>query len=537
MPLYQVPILAFSILVALAGVTYWAFRGDSPPYRLIRYFWPFYAAAQIVLAGAVFESHLFFPLNLEFMESTGLQHVLRLSSGLPVYVEPTPEFVALAYNPLFYVICVPFLWIFGPSLAAVRMPAMLASVAAAIMIALLVKRLTRSNWWALMAAGVFSASYRVMDCYLDVGHRDSLLLLSILTGFWFLHRGSRLGPLPGILALAIGFWFKQSGLVFLVLGIFYALWHYPRLQAAAASLTGLALGPLLHSSAPGAWFGPQMHFFTVEVPLHWTALRWSEVSNLLRLLSWHFGVLFVAAGWLWFRQWRKPGGRLGILRMAIPGALASGAAVVVTPGSNNNVYIPMCTLLIVGGMTALSRLSRTGARGRQLSYALLALVFAPLVYKPQSVIASPQAPRLYAEFTGMLQSLDGPVYAPGLGPLYPGPGLQKVRLTPLVHVVPMADLVRGPGRDETKSALVRTLLRSVENPLAPIAYIVTHSTLEDEPTLAYLGSRYRLEKDFGKRYEPLSTLPARHGHLYPRFLYKLQPPQGAPTALAKRDSR
>ena len=138
------------------------------------------------------------------MESTVLQHVLRLSAGLPIYVEPTPEFLALAYNPLFYAVCVPFVRAFGPTLAAIRTPAMLASVGAAFMVALLVKRLTRSFWWGFMAMGVFAASNRVTDCYLDIGHRDSFLLLSILVGFWLLDRGGGrlLGPLPGILALA-----------------------------------------------------------------------------------------------------------------------------------------------------------------------------------------------------------------------------------------------------------------------------------------------------------------------------------------------
>jgi hypothetical protein len=524
MPIYRVPLVAFAFLVWIGLVTYKLLSGPGArDYPAIRRFWLLYAAGQTMLAGVVFYSHLAFPLNLEFMESAVLQHVLRLSEGKAIYVDPSPEFVALAYNPLFYLISVPFVRLFGPELSSIRLPAILGAIGCAGLVWAFIFRFTRSKWWALVGVGVFASAYRAMDCYLDIGHRDSLLLLSILAGFWFLNRGGRFGPLLGLLALAAGFWFKQTGIYFLAMGIVYALWQYPWSRALLAALAGVAVGPLLHALAPDSWFGARMHYFTFEVPASWTDLHANEASNFVRLLIWHYGPLALTAGWLWVRGWRKPNGRLGILRIAIPGAIASGAAVMLSPGSNNNVYIPMGGLLIVAGVIGLALLSRAGMRGRRLSYSLLALVFALLLYRPQTVLRLHSAPA-YAEFTSLLRSLDGPVYAPGLGPLFAPPGQPEVHLSPLVHVVPLADMVRGRGRDETSSPIVRNLLRSVETPATRVAYILTHSPLEDEPTLAYLGSRYRLEKDFGQRFEALATLPARHGHLYPRYLYRLITP-------------
>ena len=67
--------LGFAILVCLGAVTYWALRTPGR-HRLagLRWFWLVYAACQTALAGFAFYSHFRFPLNLEFMESTGLQH-------------------------------------------------------------------------------------------------------------------------------------------------------------------------------------------------------------------------------------------------------------------------------------------------------------------------------------------------------------------------------------------------------------------------------------------------------------------------------
>ncbi len=526
MPLYRIPILPFAILVLLGAVSFPAL-GLINHHRgvfLLRRFWPAYAAFQVALAGVIFYSHLSFPLNLEFMESTGLQHVMRLSAGQLIYVEPSPDFVALSYNPLFYEVAVPFVRFFGPSLLAVRLPAILGTLAAAAMVRLFVRKHARSRWWAWIGVGVFAAAYRVMDCYFDVGHRDSLLLFSILTGFWFLDSGGRFGAVLGMLALATGFWFKQTGAMFLMLGACYVLWQFPWRRGLIAIAAGLALGPVLYILAPATWWGPRLHYFTFEVPSHWTAFQWSEASNLARLLVWHYGVLLLAAGWLWMRAWRKKTGSLGVLRIAIPGALASSVAIMMTPGSANNVYMPAGTLLVVAGTIALAKLSRAGKPGRRLAYSGLAFVFAVLMYNPVSVIPSARVPAAYAEFIGVLRALDGPVYGPGLGPVGSQSGGAGLHLTPLVHVVPMADMVRGRGRDETNVPVVRSLLRTVENPASPVAYIVAHSKLEDEPTLAYLAARYRLEKDFGRRFESLATLPGRHGHLYPRYLYRsIQP--------------
>ena len=518
MPLFRVPIFAVLVVLLTGAVTfYWLQTPQARLVLVIRRFWGFYAASQLLLAGWVFRSHLFFPANLELMESTVLQHVLRLSAGLPLYVDPTPEFVALAYNPLFYAICVPFVRVMGLSLTAIRLPAMLAAAGVAVMIFAIVKRQVRSGWWGGIAAGLFAAAYRVMDCYLDVGHRDSLLALAILSGFWCLDLGGRVRPYLGVLLLVAGFWLKQQGALFLGMGVCHAFWRYGWRRAAPLSIVGFGLGPLLYGLAPDAWWGARLHYFTYQVPAQWTDLRWSEFSNLMRLLIWHYGALLAVAVWFWCRGWRK--NQQGIWRIALPGALLSGAAAMMSPGSNNNVYIPMGVVLIITGATGIARLSRLAQRGPQLAYTLLALTFAALLYNPGTVVSPADADRAYADFTAMIRSLDGPAYLPGFGPII-GLSGGEIHQSPLVHVVPMADIVRGRGRDETENTIVRNLLRTVESPSTKVAYIVIHSKLEEEPTLAYLNTRYRLEKSFGNRFLAMATLPARHGHLYPRFLYR-----------------
>ncbi len=79
----------------------------------------------VVIGFTVFlwADHIRFPFLLDLMEGTILQHVGRAAHGLAVYPQPTPDFVPLAYNPLYYYLCAPVTWVLGLDLPAVRLVA------------------------------------------------------------------------------------------------------------------------------------------------------------------------------------------------------------------------------------------------------------------------------------------------------------------------------------------------------------------------------------------------------------------------------
>jgi 4-amino-4-deoxy-L-arabinose transferase-like glycosyltransferase len=138
----------------------------------------------VVIGFTVFlwTDHLRFPFLLDLMEGTILQHVGRAAHGLAVYSWPTPDFVPLAYNPLYYYLCAPVTWVFGLDLPALRLVAVAGMAGSGAIIYLTVRKWTGSWWWGLMALGLFAAAYRVMDAYLDTAHSDSWLLCAALLG-------------------------------------------------------------------------------------------------------------------------------------------------------------------------------------------------------------------------------------------------------------------------------------------------------------------------------------------------------------------
>ena len=70
------------------------------PRRLtwVHYLLAVVAFANIAMLAAIAANHLDFPLNLEAMETTVLEHVGRAMHGQPIYTEPTAQFTPLAYN-------------------------------------------------------------------------------------------------------------------------------------------------------------------------------------------------------------------------------------------------------------------------------------------------------------------------------------------------------------------------------------------------------------------------------------------------------
>lgn len=502
-----------------------------------------YASGSVLLVAFLWWNHSSFPLNLEAMEGTILEHVRRAYAGLPVYPEPSPEFVALAYNPGFYYLALPFVVLLGDSLFTLRIVAIVGAVGAMAVIYFAVRAASTSHWWGLMAAGLFAAGYRAMDTYLDNAHSDSWLLFTVLLGCFVLDRGrSQKAFLLGTGLLVAAFWLKQHGALFAIGGVIYlTVKHGWRAAWPSWALATLA-GPVAYLGAASWPFGPAFHYFTWEVPSRWSEPGPRAVGRLALYAVRYFLFLLPLATWgfaLSLGTWRRalvstvpggatspapaggaapPSGRTGIdvWRFMLPVSFVSALMGSMDPGSNNNVFVPLAVWLIIAGTLGLKaladRIEAVGERGVRAG--LLVGSFALLAYNPAGVVVSPNASAAYADLTAYLRSLDGDVYAPWLGQLQDG-----YRLSPALHWVALQDLYRMPGSDDEDHPTIRWLLDPVVS-TDGTEYILTHTRLEQDRLLAFLATRYELSEELGDRFSPLATLPKRFGPGWPRYLYR-----------------
>ena len=506
-------------LTALASVVYLVGqrRNNTVLTNRVMNLFAVYALAWVGFMVSLWFNHVNFPLNLEAMELTVLQHLQRIMAGQPVYVAPSPDFIPLAYAPLYYYFSVPFAWVFGASLFTMRLVAILGMLGVGVVIFLAVKKQTHSNWWALIAVGLFAAAYRVMDTYLDNAHSDSWLLFTVLLGSYLIGLNrSRTTDLLGVFFLILSFWFKQHGALFAIGGVLYLTWRDGLKNSWFHWAFAALLGPGLYLVMPPV-LGPQFHYYTFIVPSHWSELNFEAVRRYLAFIVKNYFFLAGAGGLASAYFLVKDRKAVSIWYFMLPFAMLTGFMGALDPGSNNNVFIPMGTWFIITGILGLhAALERYAPVNRwALHIFVVGSSFALFLFNPASVIVSPKAESAYQDLVLYLNTLDGPVYAPWVGQLQSG-----YQFSPSVHWVPMEDLVRGPG--EFSRPDVQQFLQQVTRPDGT-AYILMNYPLENDPLLSPLLAEYRLEADLGDRFSPLSTLPKRYNLEYPRYLYKYQP--------------
>jgi hypothetical protein len=521
--LIQIALLAAGVVLALIA----ARRGVTPG-RASRVILLALAVIALGVLVVLVVNQFAFPLHLDVMEGAVLQHAARHAAGLAVYPEPSPDFVALAYNPLFYTAALPFEWLLGVTLPALRLASGVAYAGCLLLVLLIVWRVTASAWWGAVAAGLVAAAYFAYDGYLNTAHADSWFVLCTLAGSALLGWSrTRRRDLAGLLVLALGFWFKQHGAFFVIGGVLYLTWRDVAARGVRAGLrlalpywiTAAVLGPLLYLTVGPLIYGPAFLTFTWEVPRHWSELTVGAVGRFARHVLRFYAVLTVAAGLSGLWVLLKAPRRLSLWTIQAAMGLLAGFLGVLDPGSADNIFIPLGVWLTVAGVLALEDAARRFPRVNRWALPVIGLyaAFAVLIYDPGRYLTSPDAPAQYADLTALIAALDGPVYAPWQA--YLG---DDAAVYPRIHWVALDDLTRGPGRDQRASPVVRGLLTPVTAPEGE-AYILANAPLAIFPYFAYLGDFYVLEADFGGRFAALTTIPRRYEHAYPRYLWRFDP--------------
>ena len=476
--------------------------------------------ANIGLAIFLWLNHLTFPLNLEVMEGTVLQHFRRALEFKPIYPAPTPDYVPLAYNPLFYVLSIPFGWAFGATLPVLRGVALLGTLGSMAVIYLATRDLTANRWWAALAVGLFAAGYRAMDVYLDTAHSDSWLLFSALLGTYIISRNRSVGwNLAGIAALIAAFWFKQHGALFVAGAVLYLTWREGLRRSLPYWVAAAIGGPGLYIVAGPAMFGSHFHYYTWEVPRQWSQLDLRMIRRLASLIIKSYVVLAAAGGMLVIWDTLRRRDQVGIWHFQFVVGCLSGVMGAMDPGSSQNVFIPMGVLFIILGVAALAQFGRFAfVNHYRLQYVAVFLAFALFLYNPMPVVTSAEAKAAYSELLHLLNKLDGPVYAPSLGQMPDG-----YTLYPAAHWGALEDMIRGPGRDTSNHPNTRRLLDPAIHPKTPTAYILANFPLDVYPWLTFLEEYYVLEIDLGDQFKSLGALPRYYPTGWPRYLYRYEP--------------
>jgi hypothetical protein len=492
-----------------------------------------YAVAQLAILLTLVVSHWRFPLFLETMEGSVLQHAARAADGLSIYPTPTLDFVSLAYTPLFYFIATPVIWLFGPELPALRVVATAGYALAIWLVYAATRDRTKSPWWGVVAAGLFAAAYATMDAYLDTAHSDSWMIASVLLGTRMIDRaGTRHQLWLGVAVLCAAFWFKQHGALFAIGGVLYLTLTRGLRDSLPVWAIAALLGPCLYLISP-ILFGPETHRFTLEIPSSWSTFSPRAILRLGAFVLVSYPVLLLAAGYEYAATYRQRFTRVTIWHVQGVAALASGLMAALDGGGARNTFVPLGVFVIIIGMFGLSRFDQRSQSAGWTGWVVLpalTLAFATLFYSPRPYLPRTAATSQYQGMITALNELDGPVASPSLGQLP-----ANYQLSPAMLWVALDDMERGPRAKLANAARAEALADGL------IARPVPHYLLMNEPLNSTrlfdrLAPHYTLERDFEKRFSALAGLPGTYPirASYPRYLYRRLP---EPASVASQPGR
>lgn len=205
----------------------------------------------VALAG-VFALRIGFPLELEWMEGGSLHTALRLQQGLPIYPEPSAEFVPFLYTPLYPAVLAGLGFVVPLGYVLGRIVSVLAVIAAAAGLWRIVGFEGKPRAHQAAAVGMFLAGYVFTFRWYDVARADSLFLALLVWGLLLLRSSGgswRRALVAGVL-VALAFWTKQTAAVFvLTSGLLCLILAPRRLLAYAGAIAVIDGGGMLVGNA------------------------------------------------------------------------------------------------------------------------------------------------------------------------------------------------------------------------------------------------------------------------------------------------
>lgn len=201
------------------------------------------AAWQLGIVGAAIAARVPFGFDIEWMEGATLVSAMRVRDGLPIYGDPSFDYIPFIYPPLYawVVGTLAHVWPLGYTLA--RSVSTVGSVLGALAIVVAGRRAGARWSVAVAGAALFASTYVESGTFFDLVRTDGLSIgllgAALVTG-----AGPKRGhAVAGGLLLALAFTCKHHAALFGVPMLAALWWRYGRRHALGFAVA--ALGPAL----------------------------------------------------------------------------------------------------------------------------------------------------------------------------------------------------------------------------------------------------------------------------------------------------
>jgi hypothetical protein len=208
-----------------------------------------------------------FPIELEWMCGAVLDHVERVQRGEQLYVAPSAAFIPFIYPPLYYWVSAALAK--GMSIiAACRVVSLTCTLATALLLYPISRRLLATEFWSLVAVAMFFAAYSLTGFWYDIERCDSLVTFLLVSSTLIpLIERRVVGAALGGAVVGLAFFAKQPALFVLAGGTFSFLILRQWWRGAAyggVGLLAITAGTMALDRSSGGWFSR----YIFEIPSH-----------------------------------------------------------------------------------------------------------------------------------------------------------------------------------------------------------------------------------------------------------------------------
>lgn len=452
--------------------------------------WWLLAAALPLMAGVVAGTAqlLQVPFAIECMEGGMAQMVERAAAGLPLYTEPTLDYIAFPYGPLGYQLAGAVTHLGLNPMVALRMVNAFSNLAALGLTFALARTWGLTAGWALLAASWALLAQELSGTFFAVARADGPLQFCMVAAFLLMARG-RSWP-SGLMAgglMGLSLFFKQSGLPYgALLGAVWLLMDWRRGLAIWAGLgLGVAalLGPSVLSGDP--WQQLFLYKLAGDYPFYPGA-----ILTLGRLVIGKQALMFALAMAAVVLVWRKGQFSRAHQMLALLVTTLVPSTLLLMKGAFVNSLLSVPVAVGICGAMGLSELQpeRSAAPHLRLRWGLLLLAMlaqlGALIHNPFKAVPAPAEVKAWHLYREWLNAAPGQVLVTDDRWVTVGTSQPRLAADVAVPVLNLGPRAGGPAGAKVSQALLAKI--ASDRPLAVVTFTWPRQ-LEANTDYTYIG--------------------------------------------------
>lgn len=487
------------------------------------------SAIPVLFFVFVISQRILLPVTFEWGEGAGLNQIQRILGGKALFVEPTIDFSALVYTPVYYYLSAALSFFIKPVLLAARLFSLLCALATAAILYRLVKTRTDNPLAGWFSLALFFSCYYLSDGYFDLARVDALYVFLAVAAFYiFLNSTTQLDYFLAGIVVVIGFFTKQSAvLVFLPLAIYLLRFHWKRTWILLPVIVlGILIPVWVLNQFSNGWFGyyifelPREHGFSPLAAVNF----W--LGDLLRYLGIALG--FSAVYMIFSPACQKEVaavdsqqkyGKLGkpdkqqVSDALITILFASGAVITswltrsANGGGANNVMLAYTAVALLFGLgigraqSFVNKKDENVLRFQLLITLMIAIQFLGLIYNPFDLIPTHDEISANAALMEEIRDADGPVLIPYRSNLAIDVG--KASQIHAVNLFELTGYFLGEFRPEGREILSQVQQNICDQTYSMIILDQPMPWFQEQIEIAYQRSSLGLLPDGSQRSEQL----------------------------------